>query len=97
ARAREIALAPRRVRLVEEPRDGEVEHGVAEELEPLVAAAPVDLVRVRRVRERRVEQRTVREAVRERGLDGGARLVGARLAHVAAPSIPPPPSTASPA
>jgi hypothetical protein len=96
-RAREVAFAPRRMGLVEQPRDSEVEHRVAEEFEPLVAAAPIDLVRIRGMRQRGREQCRIGEAMPERGLDRGARLVGARLAHVAAASIQPPPSTRSPA
>ena len=73
ARAREVALAPARMRVVEQSRDGEIEHRVAEELEPLVAARAVELVRVRGMRERDVEQSGIGEVMAERLLELRAR------------------------
>jgi hypothetical protein len=89
ARAREVALAPIRMRRVELVRDDEAEHGVAEELEALVAASAVLLVAERGVGERELAQSRVAERVAEPSLE-------LRGAHATRPAIQPPPSTSSP-
>ena len=83
---------------VERVRDHEIEHRVAEELEPLVAAAAVHLVGPRRVRERGARERGVAEDVAEHLVDATARRSARHAALTTSDSaIQPPPSTTSPA
>ena len=72
--AAQVALVGVRVLAKQQHRDGEVEHRVAEELEPLVVALAGAAVR-----ERRVEQRRVAESVPEARLGPFAGGQQARL------------------
>jgi hypothetical protein len=85
------------VGLVEELRHHETHHGVAQELEALVAAALARLVREGGVREGRFEELAPGEAVRERPLERLEVRRRALPAQRSAPAIQPPPSTTSPA
>lgn len=100
ARAREVALRPVRVGLVEEAGDGEPEHRVPQELEPLVAVPLPLLVGAGRVRERGAEQLRIGEAMAEPCLDRAQRRTERVLrrggAQASGPAIQPPPSTRSP-
>ena len=92
------------MRGVERLADHEIEHRVAEELEPLVAAIAARLVRVRGVRERDEHALAIAEFVAQRAGEhvdriGRGRRADRRVAaraHAAAPAIQPPPSTTSP-
>ena len=95
ARPGEIALRPLRVRLVEEPRDGQIQHRVAQELETLVPWAAVALVGMGRVGERGLEEFLVLEDEAEALEKTGVGRTGV-VAHGTGPAIHPPPRTTSP-
>ena len=70
----ERAFAVPRETLVKLVGEDELQHGVAEELQPLVVVLQVPdagLVRQRRMREREDQQLSVAERVTQRGLEGG--------------------------
>ena len=83
------------MRLVEELRDGQIQHRVAQEFETLVASATVELVRLGRVGERGLQQTRVLEDEAEAFEEPVVGRTG-QMAHAIGPAIHPPPRTTSP-